>query len=110
MQAFFSDPYITLYQGDALTCLSGLKSNGVDAVVTDPPYSSGAFTLPGKQASPRIKYQNTSTVKMYPEMLGDGRDQRSFIRWAALWLAECWRIARPCAPLLVFSDWCSSRP
>ena len=69
MQAFFSDPYITLYQGDALTCLSGLESNGVDAVVTDPPYSSGAFTLPGKQASPRIKYQNTSTVKMYPEMM-----------------------------------------
>ena len=105
MQAFFSDSFLTLYQGDALTCLSGLKSGSVDAVVTDPPYNSGAFTLSGKQASPRIKYQNTGTVKTYPEMLGDGRDQHSFIRWAALWLAECWRIARPCAPLLVFSDW-----
>lgn len=105
MQAFSSDSFLTLYQGDALTCLSGLKSGSVDAVVTDPPYSSGAFTLSGKHAASRIKYQNTGTVKTYPEMLGDGRDQRSFIRWAALWLAECWRIARPCAPLLVFSDW-----
>ena len=25
--------------------------------------------------------------------------------WATLWLSECWRLAKPGAPALVFSDW-----
>lgn len=32
-------------------------------------------------------------------MFGDNRDQRSFIMWATLWLAECWRVARDGSPL-----------
>ena len=27
------------------------------------------------------------------------------IMWATLWLSECWRLAKPGAPVLVFSDW-----
>lgn len=42
---------------------------------------------------------------LYPPMLGDCKDQRSFVMWATLWLSECWRLARPGAPVLVFSDW-----
>ena len=38
-------------------------------------------------------------------MLGDGKDQRSFLSWAALWMSECWRIAKDGAPILVFTDW-----
>ena len=38
-------------------------------------------------------------------MLGDGKDQRSFTLWATLWLAECWRIAKDGAPIMVFTDW-----
>jgi site-specific DNA-methyltransferase (adenine-specific) len=38
-------------------------------------------------------------------MLGDGKDQRSFTTWAAIWLSECWRISKDGAPLLMFSDW-----
>ena len=105
MQPFYADSSLTLYQGDALTCLRELSPDSIDAVITDPPYCSGAFTLSGKQATSRTKYQNTDTVTTYPNMLGDGRDQRSFTHWAALWLAESWRIARPCAPLLMFTDW-----
>lgn len=38
-------------------------------------------------------------------MLGDAKDQRSWIMWCTLWLAQCWRIAKDGAPLMVFTDW-----
>ena len=94
-----------IHKGDALRVLQTLPPGSVDAVVTDPPYCSGAATLTGKQADPGKKYQKTGTVKVYPPMLGDGKDQRSFILWATLWLSECWRVAKDGAPLLVFTDW-----
>lgn len=45
---------ITLYQGDALTTLQILPSASVDAIITDPPYCSGAATLAGKQLTRQI--------------------------------------------------------
>lgn len=77
----------------------------LDAVITDPPYSTGGMTLASKQISPAQKYQNSGTKKIYPAMLGDTRDQRSYVFWATLWLSECWRVARDGSPLLVFTDW-----
>lgn len=105
MKPFFEDPALTLYQGDALAVLQSFPPHCVDAVITDPPYSSGGLMLSARQADPAVKYQNNGTVKTYPPMFGDNRDQRSFIMWATLWLAECWRVARDGSPLLMFSDW-----
>ncbi|WP_035063828.1 DNA-methyltransferase [Nitratidesulfovibrio termitidis] len=95
----------TIIQGDALTVLRDLPGESVDAVVTDPPYSSGGMTLTARQADPATKYQTSGTKRSYPAMLGDNKDQRSFTTWATLWLTECWRMARDGAPLLVFTDW-----
>ena len=95
----------TIIQGDALTVLRDLPGESVDAVVTDPPYSSGGMTLTARQADPATKYQHGSTKRSYPAMLGDNKDQRSFTTWATMWLTECWRMARDGAPLLVFTDW-----
>jgi len=94
-----------LYNGDALAVLRELLDGQVDAVVTDPPYSSGGLHAGARRADPAQKYQSTGTKRTYPAMLGDRKDQRSFIMWGALWLSECWRLARPGAPCLVFSDW-----
>lgn len=99
------DNQIRLYHGDALAVLRELPDASVDAVATDPPYSSGGTSTTARKADPADKYQLGGTKKTYPTMLGDNKDQRSFLAWAALWLAECWRIARPGSPLLVFSDW-----
>jgi site-specific DNA-methyltransferase (adenine-specific) len=105
MKAYYTDTAITLYQGDAWQVLRALPADCVDAVITDPPYSTGAVTLTGKQAPPKTKYQSSGTAKTYPDMLGDGKDQRSFFAWAVMWLTEAWRVARPGAPVLLFSDW-----
>ena len=105
MKPFFQDAATTLFRGDALGILRNLQDDSVDAVLTDPPYSSGGMTLSARQADPRVKYQHTRTVKTYPPMLGDNRDQRAFTFWATLWLTECWRTAREGSPLLLFTDW-----
>lgn len=96
---------VTLYHGDALGILATLPDSSMDAVLTDPPYSSGGVTLGARQADPAQKYQQSGTKRRYPPLLGDAKDQRSWTMWCALWLAECWRIAREGAPLMVFTDW-----
>jgi len=104
-QHYYRDNAVTLYQGDAWQILQSLPADCIDGVITDPPYSTGAVTLAGKQAPPGDKYQNSGTAKKYPEMLGDGKDQRSFLTWATMWLTEAWRVAKDGAPVLIFTDW-----
>jgi len=99
------DENTMILQGEALSILQKMPADSVDAVITDPPYSTGGMTLASKQISPAQKYQNSGTKKIYPAMLGDTRDQRSYIFWATLWLSECWRVTRAGSPLLVFTDW-----
>jgi site-specific DNA-methyltransferase (adenine-specific) len=105
MREVFSSKTIRLYHGNALTILPVLPTASVDAVVTDPPYSSGGVSLSAKQSDPAQKYQTSGTIRTYPPMLGDGKDQRAFTAWAMLWLSECWRVAKDGAPLLIFTDW-----
>lgn len=105
MAPYFQSEFLTLYQGNCLQLLPELPDESVDALITDPPYCSGAATLTGKRQSPAEKYQNSGTMKHYPEMLGDARDQRSFTHWMAMWLCECWRILKNGAPVLIFTDW-----
>lgn len=94
-----------LYQGEALTTLQGLPDESVDGILTDPPYSSGGVSLGQKQRATSSKYQSTGVTKRFPEFSGDGRDQRSFLTWATLWMAECYRIAKPGTVAMVFTDW-----
>lgn len=96
---------VTLFHGDALGVLAALPAESVDAVLTDPPYSSGGITLSARQAESTQKYQQSGTRQRFPPMLGDAKDQRSWTLWCILWLSECWRLAREGAPLLVFTDW-----
>lgn len=103
--AIYQSNEVLIFQGDSLVILKTLSDETFDAVVTDPPYSSGGLSLSAKQVNPDKKYQQSGTKKQYPPMLGDGKDQRSFITWATLWLSECWRVTKPGAPLLVFTDW-----
>ena len=104
-KAYYESKKVTLYQGDAMSILQTLPDGVMDAVVTDPPYSSGGVSLSARQSDPAQKYQQSGTKKVYPPMLGDGKDQRSFTAWAALWLSECWRMSKDGSPLLVFTDW-----
>jgi site-specific DNA-methyltransferase (adenine-specific) len=49
-------PAVTLYLGEALHVLDTLEADSSDAVITDPPYSSGGMTLTARSADPSKKY------------------------------------------------------
>lgn len=95
---------VELYQGDALAVVPEL-AGPYGAVVMDPPYSSGASTLAGKQTSTAIKYTGSKRSCPLPDFDGDYMDQRSWTRW----MTDLLRAARgKCiegAVLCVFSDW-----
>lgn len=93
-----------IIQGDCLKVLEGFAPGSFDAVITDPPYASGARTQADKQKSTRQKYSSMGD-NAPPPFEGDAKDQRSWTRWAAEWLAEARRIAKPGAPVCMFIDW-----
>ena len=94
-----------MFPGEALATLASMPTASVDAVITDPPYSSGGMTRGDRTAVPSLKYVQTGTQIARPDFAGDNRDQRSFEYWCVLWLAECLRIAKPGAPICLFTDW-----
>lgn len=94
-----------VYQGEALAVLRELPDASVDAVVTDPPYSSGGLFRGDRAASTTTKYVQSEQAGKRPDFDGDNRDQRAYLTWCSLWLSECLRIAKPGALLAMFTDW-----
>lgn len=94
-----------LLQGECLQLLQGMQPCSVDAVITDPPYSSGGFTRDDKGRSPESKYQQSGLEEKYPTFAGDSRDQRSYLAWCAVWISECVRVLKPGGYFMAFTDW-----
>lgn len=99
----------TLHHGDALAVLRDLPTASVDALITDPPYSSGGMVRGDRMGSQASKYVGSGpdgkTSRTFVEFTGDTRDQRAYAYWCALWLGECLRVLKPGAPALIFTDW-----
>jgi DNA modification methylase len=102
---YWADELATIYCGDSLDILRRLPTGSVDAVITDPPYSSGGLMRSDRNLKTSDKYVLTGTAIERPEFFGDNRDQRSFIMWCSLWMAECLRIVKPGGYLFAFTDW-----
>ncbi|AAF85112.1 site-specific DNA-methyltransferase [Xylella fastidiosa 9a5c] len=94
-----------LHEGDALRLLCDIDSASVDAVITDPPYCSGAMRMSDRFQPTKKKYINNGTKHVAPDFDCDFRDHRGFLAWSSQWLSECRRVTRPGGVLLVFTDW-----
>lgn len=96
----------TLHHGDALAWLTTLADASVDAVITDPPYSSGGMMRADRtNASTQAKYTAAKQDCVLPGFSGDNRDQRAWAYWMALWLGEALRATKPGGVIAMFTDW-----
>jgi site-specific DNA-methyltransferase (adenine-specific) len=106
MTLLHDTPAAKLYTGDALLTLRDLPAASVDAVIADPPYSSGGTTSADRTSqTARGKYVSSNATHNLADFEGDQRDQRSFAFWSTLWLTECLRLTKPRGVCLVFTDW-----
>ena len=107
MTLYYADDLVTLYCGDALAVLRELDTGSVDAVITDPPYSSGGAFRGDRIQDVHTKYVQTDSISGadLASFSGDTRDQRGYGYWCALWLGECRRVTAPGGVVAVFTDW-----
>ncbi len=103
MKPYYEDDAVTIYHGDSFDILHNL--DGIGAVITDPPYSSGGAFRSDRAQQTSVKYVNSDTQAYRPEFAGDNRDQRSFFAWASLWLNAARNASVPGAVLASFIDW-----
>jgi site-specific DNA-methyltransferase (adenine-specific) len=95
-----------LHKAEALSFLASLPDASVEAVITDPPYSSGGMMRSDRTGSTVSKYvQSDSSNRDLGDFSGDNRDARAYAYWCSLWLSECLRITRPGGVCLLFTDW-----
>ena len=94
-----------LYQGECLEWLLTLPDESVDAVITDPPYSSGGQFRSDRVQAPVEKYVQTGTIISRSDFSGDNRDQRGFLIWSTLWLSQCYRVVKNGGIVCLFTDW-----
>ena len=104
-EPYYVDPSsgITIYHGDAFEVLHTLS--GIDAIITDPPYSSGGAFRGDRTGSTVEKYVQSGQQAYRAEFAGDNRDQRSYAAWCSLWLTAAYRAANPGAVAAIFTDW-----
>lgn len=92
-------------QVDALELLGALDDESIDAIVTDPPYSSGGAFRGDRTAPTSRKYVASGAHVAGVDFTGDTRDALSQLLWCILWLSQALRVAKPGAPIVIFSDW-----
>ena len=94
-------------RGDALRALDELETDSIDALITDPPYSSGGTSVRERARETGKKYHMKpgSASASLPNFLGDSRDQHSYFGWLTLVLSSAWGSLKPGAPVCIFSDW-----
>src|SRR5690606_36755832 len=73
-------------QGEAREFIRSLPDACVDALICDPPYSSGGQFRGDRAAPTTEKYGRGDALDKRIEFTGDNRDQRSFLAWCSLWL------------------------
>lgn len=99
------DERAAIHQGDALAVLQSLADSSVDALVTDPPYSSGGMMRSDRTSATGAKYVSSNSIRQLQDFSGDNRDQRAYAYWTALWISESLRLVKPSGLALIFSDW-----
>jgi DNA modification methylase len=101
VKPYYADESVTLWHGDALEVMAQMPEASVDAVLTDPPYSSG-----GRRENTRtIRKSMTRAVEDDDWIRGDAMSTSGFV-WLLRACGVHWRrLLTPGGHALVFIDW-----
>lgn len=91
--------------GDALREMQRMDDGVFDAILTDPPYASGAMTKSGREQATSRKYTAGKGRCPYPDFAGDQMDQRSWGHFLRDVLREGLRVCKPGAVCVLTIDW-----
>lgn len=101
MRPYYEDETVTLYCGDAIEVMADLPDRSVDAVLTDPPFSSG-----GRLETTRAKQARMiRSVKDEDWIRGDGMSTQGFLWFMRLAAMQWHRILTSGGHALAFTDW-----
>ena len=95
----------TIHHGDCIDVLRSLPEASVDAVVTDPPYSSGGMFRGDRTQPVDVKYVQTGSKSCRTQFSGDTMDQRALYAFSVHWMSEARRATKPGGVLVLFTDW-----
>ena len=105
MEPYYEQDGITIYHGDCRGVLGSLERGSISGIITDPPYSSGGqFRSDRTNRSAQEKYLDSDRA-LLPDFSGDNRDQRGFLAWCSMWMAEGLACCVSGAPCFTFTDW-----
>jgi len=91
---------------DCMEAMALMPPGCVDAIITDPPYSSGGMYRADRAAGTQAKYQiSHETNRTYAAFAGDNRDQRTFEKWCREWMAAALALTHDGSGLACFIDW-----
>jgi len=92
-----------LYLGDCLEIIPTLGK--ADAVITDPPYSSGSRQQTGARSVFRKAAKVAKETRTDEWFLGDNMGSDTYIRWQRQIARACLDICTPGSSTYVFTDW-----
>lgn len=100
-EPYYQDEQVTLYLGDALEVMDAMPERSVDAVLTDPPYSSG-----GRRENTRsLRKSMVRSMEDNDWIRGDAMSTQGFI-WFMRQCGLQWRrLLVPGGHVLAFTDW-----
>ena len=107
LQVFDRGEGWTLYQGESVSGIETFESAQFDALVTDPPYSSGGFTRSDRSSSPAQKYTRSDSMSplLLPDYSGDNRDQLTMMWWMDRWMTTALDKVKRGGTMVVWTDW-----
>jgi site-specific DNA-methyltransferase (adenine-specific) len=101
MTPYYEDVAVTLYHGDCIEVMAEIGDASIDAVLTDPPYSSG-----GRRENARsIRKSMTRATEDDDWIRGDAMSTTGFIYLLRLCGIQWRRILKPGGHALSFIDW-----
>ena len=98
----------TILHAEALTVLRQTPPSIADALITDPPYSSGGQFRGDRAQDTRNKYLSSGEIAAeYAKhsFTGDNLDQRSWTSWTAEWLQLARATVKVGGVAAIFTDW-----